>query len=95
MKAHEILTTASDTIKQRGAERDKGEERSMKSTVEAFNAITGHELTETQGWEFMVLLKLARANGGEFKMDDYEDMTSYAALAGECGFSVNKIDGET
>ena len=35
-------------------------ERSMASTVKAFNALTGHNLTESEGWEFMVLLKLVR-----------------------------------
>ena len=82
--ASDILDEASSTIKQRGEERDKGSERSIKSTVEAFNALTGQSMTETQGWQFMVILKLARANGGDFKLDDYLDGAAYMALAGEC-----------
>ena len=82
--ASDILDEASETIKARGEERDKGSERSMRATVDAFNALTGHQMTETQGWQFMVILKLARANGGKFKMDDYLDGAAYIALAGEC-----------
>lgn len=82
--ASDILKEASETIDSRGKERDKGSERSMRSTVEAFNAITGQELTETQGWQFMVILKLARSSGGNFKLDDYLDGAAYMALAGEC-----------
>lgn len=84
MNAAVILDQASSTIKSRGEERDKGSERSMRATVDAFNALTGQELTETQGWQFMAILKLARANGGAFKMDDYLDGAAYMALAGEC-----------
>ena len=84
MTATCILDRASSTIQTRGKERDKGSERSMKSAVEAFNALTGRELTETEGWKFMVILKLARANGGSFNMDDYLDGAAYMALAGEC-----------
>ena len=82
--AADILTDAADTIRTRGEERDKGSERSMKATVDAFNALTGQQLTETQGWQFMAVLKLARANGGNFKLDDYLDGAAYFALAGEC-----------
>ena len=41
------------------------------------------ELTETQGWLFMALLKMSRAKGGEFNSDDYIDGAAYFALAGE------------
>jgi len=57
----------------------------MSRTVAAFNGLTGHTLSEVQGWQFMVLLKLARANGGAFHLDDYIDGAAYAALAGEAG----------
>ena len=45
--------------------------------------MTGLSLTEEEGWIFMVFLKLARSQQGEFKLDDYVDMAAYAALAGE------------
>lgn len=60
-----------------------GGERSMEKTVIAFNALTGHNLTEEQGWLFMETLKLARSQQGQFKRDNYEDAVAYAALRGE------------
>jgi hypothetical protein len=83
--AADILQQAKDCLVNRASERDKEQERSMKSCVDAFNALTGESLTETEGWIFMVVLKLARSQGGKFKLDDYVDMAAYAALAGESG----------
>lgn len=57
----------------------------MARAVAAFNGLTGHELTEEQGWAFMAVLKLARAqNGRAVNRDDYVDGAAYIALAGEC-----------
>lgn len=61
----------------------KGGERSMGKTVTAFNALTGHSLTEEQGWLLMELLKCARSQQGNYRADNYEDATAYAALRGE------------
>ena len=58
-------------------------ERSMGKTVAAFNALTGHDLTEQQGWQFMELLKIARSNQGAYRADCFVDGAAYAALAGE------------
>lgn len=92
MKANEILRTGVETIESRGKERDQPDgERSMKRTVKAFNAFTGLQLTEIQGWQFMICLKQARANGGGFTLDDWQDMACYAALAGECGSESGKV----
>ena len=79
-----ILRSAADAIAQRAQLRDcpKGE-RSMGRCVAAFNAITGHQLTEVEGWHFMELLKLARATAGGHHLDDHTDRAAYAALAGE------------
>lgn len=83
--ANQILIDAAATVEQRGAERDKiNGERSMRRTVEAFNALTGRDLSEVEGWLFMVVLKAARATGGAHKLDDYLDGAAYFALAGEC-----------
>jgi len=82
--ATDILQEATECLTARAVERDKGtSERSMKAAVEAFNALTGHKLTEADGWSFMLVLKLARSYGGCFKLDDYVDAAAYAALAGE------------
>lgn len=58
-------------------------ERSMAKTVAAFNALTGNTLSETEGWLFMVALKMARSTQGAYKADNFEDMAAYCGLAGE------------
>ena len=84
MGAHDILTTASKHMHDRAATYDRPEgERSMGATAEAFNAVTGHALTEEQGWLFMVLLKAVRSQQGAYRSDSYEDGAAYFALAGE------------
>ena len=86
IKAYDICQQAIDTMRERGKtydKDDKQEERSMGKTVAAFNAITGQNLSEEQGWLFMVMLKMARAQQGEYKHDNYLDGTAYFALAGE------------
>ena len=84
MKAPEFCTRAAALMDDRGKERDKEDgERSMARTVAAFNAMTGHALSEEEGWAFMVYLKLARMQGGSFKLDDYEDCVAYTALMAE------------
>lgn len=82
--APQILTRAAAHIADRAALRDTpGGERSMRATVEAFNAIHGTALTEAQGWVFMAILKAARAANGSHVADDFEDGAAYFALAGE------------
>lgn len=87
MCATEILQAGAECIADRGKQRDQQNgERSMGRAVAAFNAITGHRLTERDGWLFMVALKAARAAtiGGRHNADDYVDGAAYMALAGEC-----------
>ena len=81
--ATDLLQSACDQIGDRAAERDTETERSMYSTVNAFNALYGTNLTEEQGWMFMVFLKAARSKGGNIRIDDYVDGSAYFALAGE------------
>ena len=78
-----LLQSAYHQIGDRASERDTETERSMCSTVNAFNALYGTNLTEEQGWMFMVFLKAARAKGGRVRVDDYVDGSAYFALAGE------------
>lgn len=86
MKAQDILRQSAQHIDDRAATRDQAEgERSMARTVAAFNALTGHALTERDGWLFMVALKAARATNTPTGIpDDYQDGAAYFALAGEC-----------
>jgi Domain of unknown function (DUF6378) len=84
LQAGSILREAAATIDGRAAQRDTPQERSMARCVDAFNGLTKHNLTEEQGWMFMAILKMARAqNGGKFVKDDYVDGAAYIALAGE------------
>lgn len=83
MNAPEILNEGIKAIGDRAEERDKDSERSMLAAVRAFNAITGHPLNERDGWVFMTILKISRAQGGKFRLDDYIDGAAYMALAGE------------
>lgn len=90
--ATDILQEATECLTARAVERDKGtSERSMKAAVEAFNALTGHELTESDGWLAMVCLKAARAEGGKFRLDDYIDGAAYFALYGEAANNANNL----
>jgi hypothetical protein len=70
-----LLEVAKQTLIDRGTQRDCKEtgERSMAATVKTFNALTGQTLTEANGWEFMVLLKMVRGRQGVVR-----------ALLGEC-----------
>jgi hypothetical protein len=82
MTAERILRTAADVMAERGKLRDNGKERSMVRTIKAFNAVTGLALTETQGWIFMAVFKLAREMTGH-DPDNFVDGAAYMALAGE------------
>lgn len=82
--AVELLTEGANCIGDRASERDTESERSMARTVKAFNAMFNKDLTETEGWQFMELLKVSRSVGGKFREDDFVDGAAYAALAGEC-----------
>ena len=80
--APELLKSGITAMEQRAALRDSPEgERSMAKTVAMFNAYLGKEtLTVEDGWAFMIMLKMIRAQNGNFHADDYVDMASYSAL---------------
>src|SRR5690606_41046277 len=73
--ARPIFNDAAATLKQRGADYDgkgyQGGERSMEATVAIFKAWTGVELSEQDGWRFMIALKMARSMTGKPKLDTY------------------------
>lgn len=82
--AADIVSAALGHMQDRATTYDSpGGERSMGSCVEAFNTLTGHALTEEQGWLFMCVLKITRTQQGKFRADNYEDLAAYAGLAGE------------
>ena len=86
MKASQFLSKAATIMEERGKQYDKPEgERSMGRTVEAFNTITGHCLTEAEGWLLLQLLKDVRQwqRRGAYHADSAEDCIAYAALKAE------------
>jgi hypothetical protein len=79
-----VFNDAKATIIERGNERDQPDgERTIPRCVTAFNAITGHKLSNCDGWLFMEILKKCRSVQGTYKYDDYRDGVGYAALRAE------------
>jgi len=91
MKADDFLRRAAAEMADRAASRDAEStgERSMDRTVQAFWLIYGDAIlargymTETEGWEFVSILKKRRGAQGEYREDDFIDDVAYAALAAE------------
>jgi hypothetical protein len=83
--AAELLGRAARHMHDRAATYDKPEgERSMGRTVQAFNAITGHSLTESEGWLLLQVLKDVRLfTRSDYHADSAEDCIAYAALKAE------------
>lgn len=93
MKATEFLSTAQSHMDARAQVYDKADgERSMARTVAAFNAITGHRLSESDGWMLMMLLKAVRlTQRATYHADSAEDLVAYAALLGEARSNTSTI----
>ena len=85
VKAAELLGRAAMHMHDRSSTYDKPEgERSMGRTVQAFNAITGHNLSEGEGWLLLQVLKDVRLfTRSEYHADSAEDCIAYAALKAE------------
>ena len=85
MKADALLHKAAEIMTERAKQYDQPEgERSMKSAVAAWNAITGVGITEAQGWLLMAVLKMVRDNQRETPhKDSIDDLVAYASLYGE------------
>lgn len=83
--AYEFLGHAGSLMNQRGETYDQPQgERSAAATACAFNAITGHELSETDVWLMLLLLKLVRQEHSPcFHRDSAEDSVAYSALYAE------------
>ncbi|MBR9690406.1 hypothetical protein GOV08_01855 [Candidatus Woesearchaeota archaeon] len=85
MEADKFLTNAALTMKERGKTYDKSnKERSMASTVKAFNAITGKGITESEGWLLLLILKQVRQwSKPGYHEDSALDSVAYSALLAE------------
>lgn len=86
MKSTEFLQAAIDVQAERGKQYDSPEgERSMGRTVQAFNAITGRDLSEAEGWLLLQVLKDVRQwqNPASYHHDSALDGVAYSALKAE------------
>ena len=83
--AREFLLDAVAVMEERAEQYDsEGGERSMSKTIEAFNAVTGHTLIESDGWLIMLLLKQVRQWSKEtYHHDSALDAVAYSALLAE------------
>lgn len=86
LSAPEVLGKAQALMEERGKQYDQpGGERSMGRAVRAFNAITGKNLSEPEGWLLLQVLKDVRQwqNPDKYHADSAEDCVAYAALKAE------------
>lgn len=85
MKAVEFLEKSKSTMEERGEVYDsKDGERSMEKTINAFNNVTGKNLTTSHGWLIMLLLKQVRQESSEnYHEDSALDSVAYSALLAE------------
>ena len=84
MRAEDFLNAGLGRISQAAEERDAPNgERSMLPAVRNFKALRGIDLSESDGWVFMIALKLARASQGGYHEEDYVDLVGYSALLAE------------
>ena len=83
--APELLGRAARHMHDRASTYDALDgERSMGKAVTAFNAITGHSLSESEGWLLLQVLKDVRLfTRSEYHADSAEDCIAYAALKAE------------
>lgn len=80
-----MLQAAADLMRDRAATYDTPDgERSMGKTVDAFNAVTGRDLSEAEGWLLLQILKDVRMfQRPGYHADSAEDCVAYAALKAE------------
>jgi hypothetical protein len=78
-----FLEEASNAMKARAALRDTPEgERTASKIANVFNSLTGRDISESEAWLFLVVLKLVRGMAGKFHADDYVDAAAYIGLLG-------------
>jgi len=81
--AEDFLQDGIRILHERGQGYDGESERSMEKIVKIFNEVFDKDITERQGWEFMVILKLVRSASKKVKEDTFIDKQNYSALAAE------------
>lgn len=85
LTAVQIMRQGIDIQEERAREYERPEgERSTQAIVTAFNAITGRDLRESEGWLFLQLLKNVRLFSVKgYHADSGVDGVNYAALMAE------------
>lgn len=80
-----FLKRAAEIMDQRAKQYDApAGERSMGKCVAAFNIVTGHNLSESEGWLILQILKDVRQwQNPEYHQDSADDCIAYAALKAE------------
>lgn len=94
MKSTDFLQGAIDVQAERGQQYDSPEgERSMGRAVTAFNAITGRDLTEAEGWLLLQVLKDVRQwqRPDNYHHDSALDCVSFASLKAEALFAAGHV----
>lgn len=83
--AVEINEAAMQHIVERGKTYDsRSGERSANKTAQAFNAITGKSLSESDVWLLLSLLKMVRQESkADYHKDSAEDLIAYTSLYAE------------
>lgn len=89
--AEKALATLGQRGQENGYDKKPGtaqEERSAAQIARVFNALTGHQLTTTDAWTFLQVLKLVRMEnqiktGSGDLLDSCNDMISYSLLKAE------------
>lgn len=93
--APQLLEAAARHMAERAKTYDKPEgERSMTRAIAAWNAITGRNVTEAEGWLLMALIKQVRLfTRPGYHADSVEDGIAYLALVGEAKAGEAKPEG--
>lgn len=89
--AEKVMSTLSQRGEQNGYDKKPGtaqEERSATQVARVFNALTGHNLSTTDAWTFLQVLKLVRMEtqikmGSGDLLDSCVDMVGYSLLKAE------------
>ena len=90
VKANEILLTATDTISERGLSYGHPSDN-LQHTAMLISAYLQTPIHDYQVAGIMVLVKLARTNQSAQHIDNWVDLCSYAALAGQVATEENEL----
>jgi hypothetical protein len=82
MRANEILQSATDTIRQRGLTYGHPADN-LQHTAMLLSAYLQTPIHDYQVAGILVLVKLARTNESAQHIDNWIDLASYAAIAGQ------------